>query len=102
MGEALRFERGELSLRVTRRELKSGREVSAGFGGQRITRLRERLNLSQPVFAQVLNVSAETVKKWEQDKRTPEGSALRLLELTEQHPEWVIERLEKAFGNGKR
>ena len=38
-----------------------------------------------------LNVSAETVRAWEQGKREPDGAALRLLQITEQHPEWIME-----------
>ncbi len=38
-----------------------------------------------------LNVSAETVRAWEQGKREPDGAALRLLQIAEQHPEWIME-----------
>jgi putative transcriptional regulator len=58
-----------------------------------IASLRKRFELSQAVFARVLNVSAESVRAWEQGKRTPDGAALRLLELTEAHPEWVLEKV---------
>ena len=105
LNEAIAFERGELGAKVTRREIpESGLGVaeSGRFQGARVARLRERLRVSQPVFAQVLNVSAETVKKWEQGTRVPDGAAVRLLEIAEEHPEWLIERLGAANGKQRR
>lgn len=87
--------------KVTRAILASQRvEVTAApaFRGNRILAVRESLHLSQPVFAAALNVSPETVKKWEQGTRDPDGAALRLLELAEQHPEWILERLSSIRG----
>jgi putative transcriptional regulator len=104
MREAIAFERGELpDLKVTRRELPETSALRArpGFRGARIARLRDRLRLSQPVFAEALNVSAETVKKWEQDTREPDGAAVRLLELAEEHPEWLLARLD-GRNHGRR
>lgn len=102
MREAIAFERGELpDVKVTRRELPEttgALRARPGFRGARIARLRDRLRLSQPVFAEALNVSAETVKKWEQDTREPDGAAVRLLELAEDHPEWLLERLHGRNG----
>jgi putative transcriptional regulator len=42
-------------------------------------RLREKV--SQPVFAEYLNASASTVKKWETGEKHPTGPALKLLNL---------------------
>ncbi len=61
------------------------------YSSVRIARIRDGLRLSQAVFAMALNVSAETVRAWEQGKREPDGAALRLLQIAEQHPEWVLE-----------
>jgi DNA-binding transcriptional regulator YiaG len=63
----------------------------------RVSKLRARLKLSQPLFAQALNVSAETVRAWEQGKRHPDGAALRLLQLTEERPALLLSMVrEKA------
>jgi len=35
----------------------------------------------------VLNVSAATVKAWEQGNRVPEGPIMRLLQIAEEYPE---------------
>lgn len=52
----------------------------------RIRQIRDDLDLSQRVFAALLNVSASTVRAWEQGQRTPQGPSVRLLEIAEHHP----------------
>jgi DNA-binding transcriptional regulator YiaG len=88
--EAVAIARGETKpARLTRRVLASGAahvHEPPNYDAQRIRRLRERLNMSQPVFARSLNASDATVKAWEQGKRVPEGTSLRLLELAEKEP----------------
>jgi putative transcriptional regulator len=54
--------------------------------------------VSQRVFARVLNASAETVKAWEQGKRQPDGMALTLLEIAENHPEALLSRIQLRDG----
>ncbi|MEH6580802.1 MAG: DNA-binding transcriptional regulator [Halioglobus sp.] len=51
------------------------------MNGSDIKALRERLNLSQPVFAMYLNTSKSTVSKWEQGDKIPNGIAQRLLNI---------------------
>jgi putative transcriptional regulator len=46
-----------------------------------IRRIREKAGMSQPAFAQVLNVGASTVAQWEQGRKKPSGAAVRLLDL---------------------
>lgn len=53
------------------------RELSPG----EIKRLREKVKLSQPVFALLLHTTASTVRKWEQGETRPAGPALKLLNL---------------------
>jgi transcriptional regulator with XRE-family HTH domain len=43
--------------------------------------LRQRLNVSQAVFAGLLNVPKVTAISWEKGRRQPTGAALRLLDL---------------------
>ena len=92
--EALAFERGQKTRAVVRRVPVTARKAAAqpapDFTRQRVARLRKQLGISQPVFAQVLNVSPETVKAWEQGKNAPGGPAARLLEIAESHPEVVL------------
>lgn len=49
------------------------------MNGEQIAQLREREGISQGVLATILNMSSESVKKWEQGKSKPQGAALRLL-----------------------
>ncbi len=44
------------------------------------------MNMSQTVFAQVLNVSPSSVRQWEQGIRNPTGSTKVLLELLDKSP----------------
>lgn len=50
-----------------------------------IRALRERENVSQPVFASYLNVSKNLVSEWERGKRKPGGPALKLLNVIQKH-----------------
>jgi putative transcriptional regulator len=49
--------------------------------------IRTKLHMSQRLFASALNVSDRTVQAWERGARRPDGSALRLLEIADRHPE---------------
>lgn len=87
--EAVAFERGELRARVTRRPITT-READVipppVYRAADVRRIRNRMRLSQPLFAKALNVSGVTVQAWEQGKRTPDGPSLRLLELASRTP----------------
>lgn len=48
---------------------------------ERIRELRSRHQLSQVVFASVLNTSASTVRQWEIGAKRPSGPSLKLLDL---------------------
>lgn len=49
--------------------------------GEEIRALREREQVSQPVFAQYLNVRKDAVSKWERGEKRPDGPSLKLLNL---------------------
>lgn len=53
--------------------------------------IREKLHISQPVFASLLNIPVATARSWEQGTRKPSGAALRLLELVSRQPQSVLE-----------
>ena len=48
---------------------------------RQIRELRNRVRVSQGVFAALLNVNPSTVQKWEQGKVKPQNAALRLLNI---------------------
>jgi len=62
--------------------------------GSQIQSIRKQMNLSQSVFAQLLNVSSSSIRQWEQGKRRPSGSTKVLLELLEKSPHLLDYRLE--------
>lgn len=84
-----------LSTSFTEKELNSiGIEVSeVNVTAQEIKEIRETINLSQSVFAKLLNVSVSSVRQWEQGKRTPTGSTKVLLELLGKEPHLLDYRL---------
>lgn len=71
------------------RETARNREVPAPplYDATRVRQVREKLGVSQAVFARLMNVTDKTVQSWEQGVRPPSGAALRLLELAEIQPE---------------
>lgn len=56
-----------------------------------IVAIREKLHVSQPLFASLLNVPLATARSWEQGTRKPSGAALRLLELVSLQPKTVLD-----------
>jgi putative transcriptional regulator len=48
---------------------------------KQIKQIRNKVRVSQGVFAALLNVNPSTVQKWEQGKVKPQSAALRLLNI---------------------
>jgi putative transcriptional regulator len=66
-------------------------EPAPEMSAKEIVAARESLNLSQPVFARLLNVPTVTAVSWEKGRRKPSGAALRLLQVARKHPEVILE-----------
>ena len=47
--------------------------------GREIVALRQKANMSQAVFARILNVGTSTLSQWEREEKRPRGAAARLL-----------------------
>lgn len=62
--------------------------------GKRVRRIRNRVHMSQEVFARCLHTSRRTVEKWEQGSSAPTGTAAALLALLDKHPEMITELAE--------
>lgn len=67
------------------------------YTAEDVRKVREALQLSQGLFAKVLNVSINTVRKWEQNERHPSGPSSRLLQIAQTHPEYLLGK-SKARG----
>ena len=66
-----------------------------------IQSIREKIKLSQKVFARLLNVSPSSVRQWEQGKRKPSGSTKVLLELLKMEPSILNYRLQSPVNKKK-
>lgn len=53
---------------------------------------RQATKLTQVEFAQLLDVSVDAIRDWEQGRRSPRGAARTLLRIVMSHPE-VLEQL---------
>lgn len=99
--EILAYQRGERKLWTHRLPL-SARETAVAkpprYDAGRIQAIRERLKLSQRVFAEALNVSPATVRAWEQGARVPDGGNRRLLEIVEETPDILTRKLRATGG----
>jgi putative transcriptional regulator len=98
MAQAVAIEGG--TLRAASRHRRTLGEATVAppprYGSARVRRLRERLGLSQPLFAKALNVSVGTVRGWEQGARVPDGPSRRLLEVGERHPLAILEAVHDS------
>jgi len=82
--EANEYHDDKISLRTTTIELPDEPEE---LSREQIKKIRESLNVSQPVFARFLGVSDKAVKAWEQGGARPNGCALRLMEIAKNYPD---------------
>ena len=55
-----------------------------------IRAIRKSFNVSQAVFARIINVSPNAVESWEQGVRRPREATLKLLTIAHQHPEVLL------------
>ncbi len=85
MREALAHATGKLTLKTTSVPKRTKQMTPAS-----IARIRHRLKASTPVFAAYLNVTPDTVRSWEKNRRVPSGPALRLLEIASKRPEVLV------------
>lgn len=77
--EAVAMEEGKINGREIFRKLS---KPAPKWTKTSIKKLREEVfEMSQPVFASLLNVKPATIRAWEQGQRTPDGAASRLLEI---------------------
>lgn len=58
-----------------------------------VRRVRRRLGFSQAEFATRIDVSLETIRNWEQGKRSPTGAAKALLKVLDKAPDAALAAL---------
>ena len=54
-----------------------------------IKRIREKLSMSQMIFAAYFGISTRTLQEWEQGRRHPRGAACALLAVIKHEPQAV-------------
>lgn len=60
-----------------------------------IKETRQKYNLTQSEFAELLDVSLRTLQNWEQGRREPQGPAKMLLKVASVHPEAILDTIKK-------
>src|SRR5690554_1536105 len=76
---------GKQTLRTHEVEVNPAPEVTAA----EVLALRERLQLSRPVFARYLRTNPRTLENWEQGRAKPNAQAALLIRLVEKFPDTV-------------
>jgi putative transcriptional regulator len=71
--------------KVTMRDFDESCIVKPDLAADEIKLLREKNQLSQPVFAKRLGTSESTVQKWETGAKRPGGAAMKLLAVVQKH-----------------
>lgn len=67
------------------------------YDAHEVQRTRKLLKLSQPLFAQLLGVSVNTVRSWEHGLKPPSPIACRFLDEINISPDHWRERLRQIF-----
>lgn len=73
------------------------REIKSGKGRrfkvdipENISAIRQKMELSQSEFAELLCVSLRTLQDWERGRRKPSGPAYALLRVAVRHPKALV------------
>jgi len=76
---------GKTTLRTVEVEFKPAATIEA----KEVVAIRERLNLSQNVFAKYLRTKVRTLENWEQGRAKPNAQAALLIHLVDRYPDTV-------------
>jgi DNA-binding transcriptional regulator YiaG len=95
MDKAL-FEQLTKSMSQMNEILEGARQPSRVFhiDAMKIKEIRHASGLSQSRFAELISVSVDTLRNWEQGRRSPTGPAKALLRAIANDPQHVISALQ--------
>lgn len=79
---------------ILRGEKKASRRFSIDSTGVRS--IRERTDLSQSEFAELIGVSVKTLQNWEQQRRRPTGPAAALLRIIAAEPRLAVKAIHRG------
>jgi putative transcriptional regulator len=97
--EALMYTRGEMDLVVTTVEVPAPAPM---IKPKEVIALRKDLRMSRIELARTLNISDRTLRSWEEGKKKPSSSALRLLQILKSEPELVSRALSSPPKTGAK
>ena len=86
--DAARFD--NTSARALMRQQANDDAASMQDAAKYARRVRQRLGLTQQELSQRIDVSLETIRNWEQVKRSPTGAAKALLRVLDRAPEAAL------------
>ncbi|MEM6051692.1 helix-turn-helix domain-containing protein [Erwinia sp. P7711] len=73
--------------KITLKSYKVSKRPPITIAPQELRNVREKLNLSQAVFARYLHTGETTYQNWEQGRARPNPQAVLLIRMVEQNPE---------------
>jgi putative transcriptional regulator len=79
------------------RDIKAGKGRRFKVGLSPIAAARQKAELSQSEFAQLLGVSVRTLQDWEQGRRQPTGAARSLLLVAVKQPKMLRDVLKEML-----
>ena len=91
LNEAIAYKHGKVKAKIHRRKVNVA--PLPHYAGMEVRKLREKLNLSQRTFAEIIGVSVKAIEAWESGRAEPNGSAQRVLSLID-HDEKSLEKYE--------
>jgi putative transcriptional regulator len=71
-------------------------ELDRAEFGSRVRRLRQKLNLSQPAFAEQFQIPVASLRDWEHGRRMPDAATRAYLIVIEREPDAVQRALAKG------
>ncbi len=86
LNDVLDHVKGKKTLRTTKIKTPA---ATGPFSPKEVEGFRKKLNVSQAVFAKMLNVPLGTAKSCESGARKPSGAVHRLLQLVKENPKFV-------------
>lgn len=85
--EAIKFEKGEKPIGLKSHTISVA--PLPNYRGKEIKDIRNKLGLTQSIFAYVFGVSIKTVEAWEAGRNQPTGPAQRMLSIIEKDKEFL-------------
>jgi putative transcriptional regulator len=85
--ELVDYSEGKIDLRTSRLNVSP---VCETISVEEIKDTRDKLGMSQGIFAMVLGVSTKTVQAWETGRYMPDGAARRLITMLRSDPELPV------------